>query len=146
MPTITVAQELMSTPCVARPGLGSQSISAGRASASRALSSEVRAEAAMNACSFKPVTGIGCCAVKEPRPPTPDNTGGCAQGRRGHRGVGQAVEPRPLDSDPRTPAHRPGRKSILRRPQPASRTYLAHLGCGVAPGPHEDHGQGRGEA
>ena len=37
-------------------------------------------------------------------------------------------------------------KSIGRRPEPASRMYLAHLGCGVAPGSHEDHGQGRGDA
>lgn len=66
-PATTVAQELTSTPCAARLGLA-LGVSAGRASASRALSSrsEQRLDKRLlvQACP----AGIGCCAVRSPRP------------------------------------------------------------------------------
>lgn len=36
--------------------------------------------------------------------------------------------------------------SISCSPEMASGTYLDYLGRGVSPSPHEDHGQGRGDA
>ena len=142
-PASTVAQELTSTPRAACPGLA-LGLSAGRALANRALGSgsEQRLDECLliQACP----AGIGCCTVRSPRPPARETLAGRPRdGADGERGL--SVEQGLWDSDHRLKLIGQ-RNSVCRRSKPASRTYLGHLGCGVAPGPHEDHGQGRGDA
>ena len=142
-PASTVAQELTSTPRAACPGLA-LGLSAGRALANRALGSgsEQRLDECLliQACP----AGIGCCTVRSPRPPAGETLAGRPRdGADGERGL--SVEQGLWDSDRRLRLIGQ-RNSVCRHPEPASRTYLGHLGCGVAPGPHEDHGQGRGDA
>ena len=142
-PASTVAQELTSTPRAACPGLA-LGLSVGRALANRALGSgsEQRLDECLliQACP----AGIGCCTVRSPRPPAGETLAGRPRdGADGDKAClsSKASGIRTADSGSSAKETASGR-----HPEPASRTYLGHLGCGVAPGPHEDHGQGRGDA
>ena len=145
-PDTSVAQELMSIPCAACLRLALR-VSAGRALDYRALGS--RSEQRLHECLFIQAcrAGIGCCRDRSPRPPSRETLDDTPRdGADGERGL--SVKQGLWDSDRSDRGHWliGQRNRVCRCPKPASRMYVGHLGCGVAPGPHEDHGQGRGDA